>query len=79
MTVEPASAAPAGEPSPVVPAGAAGYDLVDFHVPDETAALIKELGPATNWRNAGHLNRNGATIYSRWLAREIARLGVLAK
>ena len=45
MTVEPASAAPAGEPSPVVPAGAAGYDLVDFHVPDETAALIKEAVP----------------------------------
>lgn len=45
--------------------------------PDE--ALIKELEAATNWRNAGHLNRNGATIYSRWLAREVVRLGVLAK
>jgi len=45
MTVEPASAAPAGEPGPVVPAEAAGYDLVDFHVPDETAALIKEAVP----------------------------------
>jgi len=45
MTVEPASAAPAGEPGPVVPAETAGYDLVDFHVPDETAALIKEAVP----------------------------------
>jgi hypothetical protein len=45
--------------------------------PDE--GLIRELEASTNWRNAGHLNRNGAIIYSRWLAGEIARLGVLAK
>jgi hypothetical protein len=45
--------------------------------PDER--LIRELERPTHWRNAGHLNRNGAKIYSRWLAEELARLGVLAK
>jgi integrase len=45
MTVEPASAAPAGAPGAVAPAEAPGYDPVDFHVPDETAALIKEAVP----------------------------------
>jgi hypothetical protein len=45
--------------------------------PDED--LIRELEAPTNWRNAGHMNRNGALIYSRWLAREVARLGVLKK
>ena len=41
--------------------------------------LIESLEAPTNWRNAGHMNRNGAMIYTRWLAGEIARLGVLAK
>ncbi|HXT93294.1 MAG TPA: site-specific integrase [Trebonia sp.] len=45
MTAEPASAAPAGEPGAVVTAAAAGYDPVDFQVPDETAALIREAVP----------------------------------
>ena len=46
MTVEPASAAAAGDHGTVVPAVAvAGYALVDFQVPDETAALISEAVP----------------------------------
>ena len=46
-------------------------------VPDET--LIRELESPRHWRNAGHMNRRGAGVYSRWFAREVARLGVLAK
>jgi integrase len=45
MIIEPASAVPAGRPGVVVPAAAAGYDPVDFHLPDETAALIREAVP----------------------------------
>jgi integrase len=45
MTAEQASRLPAGRPAAVTPADAAGYDLVDFQVPDETAALIREAVP----------------------------------
>ena len=45
MTAEQASRLPAGCSAAVTPADAVGYDLVDFQVPDQTAALIREAVP----------------------------------
>src|ERR1700758_3247739 len=45
MTAEQASRLPAERSAAVSPGDTAGYDLVDFQVPDETAALIREAVP----------------------------------
>jgi integrase len=45
MTAEHPGAPPAGPLVALSPAGAPGYDSADFHVPDETAALIREAVP----------------------------------
>jgi integrase len=45
MTAEQADALHAGRSAVVTSAGVAGYERVDFHVPDETAALIREAVP----------------------------------
>jgi integrase len=45
MTAEQADALHAGRSAVVTSAGVAGYERVDFHVPDETAAPIREAVP----------------------------------
>jgi integrase len=45
MTAEQASRLPAERSAVVTPAEGPGYDLVDFQVPDQTAALIREAVP----------------------------------
>jgi hypothetical protein len=46
---------------------------------DPDPALIKALGTPAHWRNAGHLSQKGALVYTAWLARELDRLGLLAR
>jgi len=41
--------------------------------------LLHDLDSAPMWGNAGHLSRAGAAVYSRWLARQIVKTGVLRK
>jgi hypothetical protein len=41
--------------------------------------LLEQLDHKGKWRDAGHLSLQGAKIYSRWLAHEIAQLGLLKK
>jgi integrase len=56
VVADPVSAASAGRQAAVASAGGAAYDLVDFQVPDRTAALIREAVP-----------ENTAVAYqSRW-------------
>jgi integrase len=45
MTAEHPDAPTEGHPAALRPAGAPGYDSADFHVPAETAALIREAVP----------------------------------
>jgi hypothetical protein len=42
-------------------------------------ALIEALGAPEYWRNAGHLSQKGARVYTAWFARELHRLGLLAR
>lgn len=41
--------------------------------------LLTALDNKKKWRDRGHLSLQGAKIYSRWLAREVAGLGLLKK
>jgi hypothetical protein len=41
--------------------------------------LLGQLDAKTHWRDANHLRRSGAELYSRWLARKLHRLKVLAR
>lgn len=41
------------------------------------ATLLEALDDPKQWVNATHLSLKGAKIYSRWLARELARTGLL--
>ena len=43
------------------------------------AELLGELDNKAYWRNAGHVSFRGAKIYSRWLARALAKSGALVK
>ncbi len=40
-------------------------------------SLLQALDSPKQWVNASHLSLKGAKIYSRWLARELARTGLL--
>jgi hypothetical protein len=42
-------------------------------------ALLEALDKRSAWRNATHLSRAGATVYTRWLAAGLAETGVLQK
>lgn len=42
-------------------------------------ALLSQLDDARLWRDPSHMTTPGAEIYSRWLARQLAALGVLRK
>lgn len=41
--------------------------------------LLQELDDKRFWRNATHLSRAGAIVYTRWLARQLADSGALQK
>ena len=49
MTAEQAGPLHAGRSGDVTSAGVAGYERIDFQVPDETAALIREAVPANTF------------------------------
>ena len=40
-------------------------------------ALLKELNDSQNWRDRSHMSKKGSRIYSRWLARELVRKGLV--
>jgi integrase len=69
MTAERAGALPAGRSAGVMSAGVAGYERVDFQVPDETAALIREAVPEntvlayrSRWRSFEAWCRNAGRV-----------------
>jgi hypothetical protein len=41
------------------------------------AELLQELDDAAYWRDRNHMNKKGATIYTRWLAHELVRLRIV--
>jgi len=42
-------------------------------------ALLSQLDDAKLWRDASHLTKAGADIYSRWLAHQLVALGLLRR
>lgn len=41
--------------------------------------LLKDLDKKRLWLDAGHLNRQGSRVYTRWLAQRLADSGALVK
>jgi hypothetical protein len=41
--------------------------------------LLKAMDKWPYWRNAGHVTRQGAGVYTEWLARQLVQLNVLSK
>lgn len=41
------------------------------------AQLLSDLDDAEKWRDRSHMSKKGATIYTRWLAQELVRRGIV--
>lgn len=46
-------------------------------VAPEDPELLQQLDDADNWRDPSHMSKAGATLYTRWLARQLVSRGLV--